>query len=116
MDQELLGRVCVVDVREPHEMSVGRISGAVSMPLASLPMQQLASEKRPIVFVCRAGARSAQACVLLSKAVLIRFFFFFLFNFVLLFKLEFAGEFQLRKLEERYAKLDKRRESFGLKA
>jgi rhodanese-related sulfurtransferase len=48
---------------------LGRIPGARLIPLAQLPDRagELAKEK-PIVAVCRAGGRSAQATVLLGKA------------------------------------------------
>jgi sulfur dioxygenase len=64
-------RVQVVDVREPAEFSdaLGHVAGAVLLPLGSLP-QRLSEldPTRPVVTVCRSGARSAQACVLLGKA------------------------------------------------
>ncbi len=66
----------IVDVRTPEEIIndkfLGKIPKSVSVPLDDIcrsAAQQLVQEKRPIVFVCRAGARSAQACSLLTKAV-----------------------------------------------
>jgi rhodanese-related sulfurtransferase len=63
--------VQVIDVREPQEFdgALGRIAGARLIPLGSLlnNTQQLSKEK-PIVVVCRSGARSAQATVLLRNA------------------------------------------------
>jgi rhodanese-related sulfurtransferase len=66
----------IVDVRTPEELIsdkfLGKIPESVSVPLDDIgrsAAQQLVQEKRPIVFVCRAGARSAQACSLLTKAV-----------------------------------------------
>jgi sulfur dioxygenase len=61
----------VVDVRETDEFSgpLGHIRGAVLMPLDQLPAR--AAELcggPPIVTVCRSGARSAQAAVMLQKA------------------------------------------------
>ena len=61
----------IVDVRELGEFDgpLGRIRGARSVPLAELAGRsgELAPD-RPIVAVCRSGARSAQAVVMLQKA------------------------------------------------
>ncbi|HUN70010.1 MAG TPA: MBL fold metallo-hydrolase [Burkholderiales bacterium] len=69
--EEILGRVQVVDVREPDEFNgaLGHIAGASLISLGSLlnETQKLTKEK-PIVVVCRSGARSAQASVLLRNA------------------------------------------------
>jgi rhodanese-related sulfurtransferase len=60
-----------VDVRERDEFDgpLGRIRAAVPIPLSELPQRsgELARD-RPVVTVCRSGARSAQAAVLLQKA------------------------------------------------
>ena len=69
--EESLGRVQIVDVREPDEFTgaLGHIAGAKPVPLGFLlsRTEQLSKEK-PIVVVCRSGARSAQATVLLRNA------------------------------------------------
>ncbi len=61
----------VVDVREPQEFSdaLGHIQGARLLPLSTLAARcgELDSG-RPVVTVCRSGARSAQATVLLQKS------------------------------------------------
>ncbi|MFO1310736.1 MAG: MBL fold metallo-hydrolase [Burkholderiales bacterium] len=61
----------VIDVRERDEFEgpLGRIPGAKLMPLSELAARaaELPRDK-PIVAVCRSGARSAQAVVLLQKA------------------------------------------------
>jgi len=65
------GRAQVVDVREPDEFtgSLGHIAGAKLIPLGSLlnNMEQISKEKS-VVVVCRSGARSAQATVMLKNA------------------------------------------------
>ena len=61
----------VVDVREPVEFvgPLGHIRGARLIPLAELPKRNNdLSRVRPLVMVCRSGARSAQAVVLLQEA------------------------------------------------
>ncbi len=68
--EENLDRVQVVDVREPDEYTgvLGRIPGAKLVPLGTLTARASElSRDRPVVAVCRSGARSAQATVLLRK-------------------------------------------------
>jgi sulfur dioxygenase len=69
--EEHLRDVQLVDVREPDEFAgeLGHIEGARLIPLGALVARadELARE-RPVVAVCRSGARSAQATVLLQKA------------------------------------------------
>lgn len=68
--EEHLPEVQVVDVREPAEFegSLGRVPGARLLPLGSLlDKKHLLDRERPVVTVCRSGARSAQASVLLAK-------------------------------------------------
>ncbi len=63
--------VQLVDVREPEEFSgpLGRIKGSTLIPLEQLTARSgELSRDRPIVTICRSGARSAQAAVLLQKA------------------------------------------------
>lgn len=63
--------VQLIDVREPNEFfgPLGHIPGAKLIPLGSLldELDQLDARK-PVVTVCRSGARSAQATVLLANA------------------------------------------------
>ena len=69
--EELALRLQIVDVREPAEFNgaLGHVPGAVLMPLHDLPQRCAALDRdRPVVTVCRSGARSAQATVLLQKA------------------------------------------------
>lgn len=69
--EEHLKKLQLVDVREPAEFDgpLGRIPGALLLPLGSLAERagELAPE-RPVVTVCRAGGRSAQATVILQRA------------------------------------------------
>jgi sulfur dioxygenase len=61
----------VVDVRERDEIDgpLGHINGSKWIPLGELPARlgELARD-RPVVLVCRSGARSAHATALLAKA------------------------------------------------
>jgi glyoxylase-like metal-dependent hydrolase (beta-lactamase superfamily II)/rhodanese-related sulfurtransferase len=68
---ENLEAVQVLDVREPDEFTgpLGRILGAKLIPLGELAArtEELAKDK-PVVAVCRAGGRSAQATIILQQA------------------------------------------------
>ena len=69
--EEHSAAVQIVDVREADEFAgpLGHIVGARLLPLGDLEKRvgELAQD-RPIVTVCRAGARSAQAAAILRKA------------------------------------------------
>jgi rhodanese-related sulfurtransferase len=69
--EEHAGAVQILDVREPDEFSgpLGHIHGAKLIPLGVLPTRiaELSKDK-PVVAVCRAGGRSAQALNVLSQA------------------------------------------------
>jgi len=69
--EEHLREVQIVDVRELDEFNgpLGHVPGALLLPLGSLS-EKISSVKKekPIVTVCRSGARSAQATVILGKA------------------------------------------------
>jgi len=56
----------LLDVREPHEVAIVRLDGAVEMPLAGLPARlgELPHD-RPIVTICHLGGRSWQAMAFL---------------------------------------------------
>jgi len=69
--EENLRNVQVLDVREPDETSgpLGRIPGAILIPLGDLAERTSELDKaRPVVAVCRAGGRSAQATIILQQA------------------------------------------------
>jgi glyoxylase-like metal-dependent hydrolase (beta-lactamase superfamily II)/rhodanese-related sulfurtransferase len=69
--EEHAGAVQILDVREASEFTgpLGHIHGAVLIPLGELAgrARELSAE-RPIVALCRAGGRSAQATNILQKA------------------------------------------------
>jgi rhodanese-related sulfurtransferase len=61
------GEVMLVDVRTEAEFATGAIAGAKFLPLHMLPLagDQIPADK-PVVFYCRSGARSAQACAFMT--------------------------------------------------
>jgi glyoxylase-like metal-dependent hydrolase (beta-lactamase superfamily II)/rhodanese-related sulfurtransferase len=68
--EEIAARVEIIDVREPAEFAgaLGHIRGAKLIPLGALKQRAgEISRDKPVVTVCRSGARSAQAVVLLQK-------------------------------------------------
>lgn len=68
--EEILAQVELIDVREPDEFNgaLGHIHGAKLIPIGSLRKRAAEiSRDRPVVTVCRSGARSAQAVVMLQK-------------------------------------------------
>jgi sulfur dioxygenase len=69
--EEQAAEIQIIDVREPDEYNgpLGRIHAAKLIPLGQLAARagELARD-RPVVAVCRSGARSAQASVMLQRA------------------------------------------------
>jgi glyoxylase-like metal-dependent hydrolase (beta-lactamase superfamily II)/rhodanese-related sulfurtransferase len=69
--EEAGDKIQIIDVREPPEYNgpLGHIRGAKLIPLGELPKRAIElARERPIVAVCRSGARSAQATVILQQA------------------------------------------------
>ncbi len=58
----------VIDVRELHEIAMGKMPQAEALPLGTLPakVHQLPKHEK-LVLVCRSGARSASACQFLLQ-------------------------------------------------
>lgn len=53
--------ILLIDVREPHELIMGYIEGAVSLPLSAFdPAALPTDDHRELVFYCAAGVRSAR--------------------------------------------------------
>jgi rhodanese-related sulfurtransferase len=57
----------LIDVRQPYEFDEMRVSGAVLVPLATVPdnVDAFRSEE-PVYVICKTGARSARACEFLA--------------------------------------------------
>jgi rhodanese-related sulfurtransferase len=63
------GAIQLIDVREPQEWQAGRIAGAKHIRLSDLTRQaQTIDPKRPVVFYCRSGVRSAMATDAFNRA------------------------------------------------
>jgi rhodanese-related sulfurtransferase len=59
----------LVDVRADHEWEVGRISGAVHLPLDQLAERAgEVDRERPVILYCRGGNRSTMAAAALAEA------------------------------------------------
>jgi rhodanese-related sulfurtransferase len=60
--------VTLVDVREPHELEISRLPGAINIPLAMLAgrVSEL-KDKGEVVVICKSGNRSRQAIEILQK-------------------------------------------------
>ncbi|ACV58275.1 Rhodanese domain protein [Alicyclobacillus acidocaldarius subsp. acidocaldarius DSM 446] len=58
----------LVDVREPSEFRGGHIQGFKNIPLGELPNRSAELDKdKPVVVMCRSGARSARAAKWLAR-------------------------------------------------
>jgi rhodanese-related sulfurtransferase len=71
LEQAMKSGVKLIDVRTEAEHAQAKIQGSTHIPLHMLPLkvQELRSGE-PIVFYCRSGARSAQACAwLMSQGI-----------------------------------------------
>src|SRR4051812_8995550 len=59
----------LVDVREPHEWDAGRVGGSRHVPLGEVTAAAASIDHdRPVVFVCRVGARSSMAAWSFARA------------------------------------------------
>jgi adenylyltransferase/sulfurtransferase len=63
------GDIHLIDVREPFEVEISRIPGAVLIPLGELPgrMNEVPQD-RDVAVHCKAGGRSAKAVKLLRDS------------------------------------------------
>lgn len=58
----------VLDVREPWELEICRIDGALAMPMRTVPAQSAAlDDEMPLVVVCHHGMRSMQVAMFLER-------------------------------------------------
>ncbi|MEZ4553941.1 MAG: rhodanese-like domain-containing protein [Dehalococcoidia bacterium] len=69
------GNVQVVDTREAWEWAEGHVPGAINIPhMATLPRNAELARDKPIVFICKTGARSAVAAEFASAVGLTELF------------------------------------------
>ncbi len=61
--------VHLIDVRNHNEQIQGSVENSIVIPLHLIPLElsRIRMMKGKIVFYCRTGARSAQACMFLAK-------------------------------------------------
>lgn len=52
----------LIDVREPAEFRAEHIENAISMPLSTVSPEAFNSFSKPVVFQCKSGRRSSDAC------------------------------------------------------
>lgn len=66
--EQKAGQFRLIDVRQMGEIIGGTVPGAEPLPLHLLPMKVQELERdQTLVFLCRSGARSAQACAFLQQ-------------------------------------------------
>ncbi|MEK9736077.1 MAG: rhodanese-like domain-containing protein [Candidatus Nanopelagicales bacterium] len=61
------GGAAIVDVREPYEYASGHIPGAVSIPMATIPIRIQDLPSSDVYVVCESGARSWQVAAFLAQ-------------------------------------------------
>jgi rhodanese-related sulfurtransferase len=65
---EKAGNFRVIDVRQMGEIAMGTVPNAAAVPLHTLPLKvNDLNRDETLVFVCRSGQRSAQACMFLQQ-------------------------------------------------
>lgn len=58
----------LLDVREPWELAYCQIEGSLHVPMHLIPLRAAELPKdRPVVVICRSGARSGQVCAFLAQ-------------------------------------------------
>ncbi len=60
----------IVDVRTPGEFKAGHVKGSVNVPLDNIKqeIEKLKKKNKPVITVCRSGARSGMAKNMLKSA------------------------------------------------
>lgn len=63
------GKILIVDVREPREIEMERISGSVYLPMSMFDPDEIPDpEGRTVVFACASGIRSVKASEIAQAA------------------------------------------------
>lgn len=57
----------IVDVREPWELGMGKVDGAINIPLGQVPLhiEELKNMSKPLILICQSGNRSGMAVAML---------------------------------------------------
>ena len=66
--EDLIGKIDLIDIREPHEFKSVRIKSAENIPMSNIikyPNKYLKKGKKYYI-ICQSGSRSKIACKLLS--------------------------------------------------
>ena len=67
LDEHPLGKITILDVRQPSEYKAGHIAGAILIPLPELVNRlKEVPQDLPLLVYCLSGARSRAACQLLA--------------------------------------------------
>lgn len=61
------GNAAVVDVREPYEYAAGHVPGAISIPMATIPVRLQDLPRGDVYVICESGARSWQVATFLAQ-------------------------------------------------
>lgn len=61
------GDAAVVDVREPYEYAAGHVPGAISIPMATIPVRLQDLPRGDVYVICESGARSWQVATFLAQ-------------------------------------------------
>ena len=68
--KELIERegATIVDVREPFELMMGKVPGALNIPLGQVPgrVEEFRQMSKPLILICASGNRSGQAAAFLK--------------------------------------------------
>lgn len=67
--EALKGEHLILDVRTEMEFAQGHITGAVNVPVHSIPsyLKDIKEQKKKIILYCRSGARASSALAVLQR-------------------------------------------------
>jgi len=66
---DLVGKINLIDIREPYEFKGGSIKGAKNIPMNTLlsDANKYLNKEKTYYIICQTGARSSMACRRLTK-------------------------------------------------
>lgn len=67
--EELLGKINLIDIREPYEVEQGTLKGAKNIPMRELlkNVEKYLEKDKDYYILCQSGMRSSRVCSGLSK-------------------------------------------------